>query len=86
MSFSSAMLLLLRILAFCFLTLFLASLLSTLLMIAFVFVLNPSVDALYVIGWSVFVGSMLLAAMMVWRFLPIRRLGTTSEQEAHADP
>jgi hypothetical protein len=69
----------LRSLVFLVVTLFLASLLATLLFIVVAFVFDASGDTLFDIffgfgdGWPVFLGCLLLAAVIVWRFLPIRR-------------
>ena len=79
MSIGVAVRLLLRALAFLVLTLFLASLLSTLLFIVVALVFDTSGDSSFDIffefgdGWPVFLACLLLAGVIVWRFLPIRR-------------
>jgi hypothetical protein len=65
----------LRTLVLIVVTLLLASLLSTLVFVVVVLVFGGSDDVFvdFGDGWPVFLGCVLLAAVVVWRFLPIRR-------------
>jgi hypothetical protein len=68
----------LRTLIFLVATLFLASLLLTVLFAVAAFVFDPSIDTLSDVsgfggGWPVFLASLLVAGVIVWRFLPVRK-------------